>query len=255
MEKLVYNYHTHTARCGHASGLDEEYVLAAIEAGIKYLGFSDHIILPDGYMQPGIRGNPELFEDYLYSINYLKDKYKDKINIIIGFEAEYYPEMVDYYKSLLKDRIDYLILGQHCYLEDNSFHFYFEKDAPIEDVKRYVDDVIEGIKTGLFKYVAHPDLFMQSQLNWNSELEKESRRLLKACEEYQIPVELNMCGAMRRHFDAEHYSYPNIHFFKLVKDYKVKLVLGIDAHTPKAFYFDYVKEVNRFCDMCGFKID
>ena len=25
------NYHTHTARCGHATGTDEDYVLAAIE--------------------------------------------------------------------------------------------------------------------------------------------------------------------------------------------------------------------------------
>ena len=29
------NYHTHTARCGHAIGTDEEYVQAAIQAGLK----------------------------------------------------------------------------------------------------------------------------------------------------------------------------------------------------------------------------
>ena len=39
------NYHTHTTRCYHASGKDEEYVKAAIKAGIKELGFSDHIHL------------------------------------------------------------------------------------------------------------------------------------------------------------------------------------------------------------------
>ena len=31
MEKITYNYHTHTTRCRHAQGADEEYVLAAIE--------------------------------------------------------------------------------------------------------------------------------------------------------------------------------------------------------------------------------
>ena len=36
------NYHTHTTRCMHAIGQDEEYVQAAIKAGIKKLGFSDH---------------------------------------------------------------------------------------------------------------------------------------------------------------------------------------------------------------------
>ena len=36
------NYHTHTKRCGHAIGEDEEYVINAIEAGLTDLGFSDH---------------------------------------------------------------------------------------------------------------------------------------------------------------------------------------------------------------------
>ena len=39
---LPYNYHTHTARCNHASGADREYVEAAIQEGVKVLGFSDH---------------------------------------------------------------------------------------------------------------------------------------------------------------------------------------------------------------------
>ena len=36
------NYHTHTARCMHAVGTDEEFILAAIEAGYTVIGFSDH---------------------------------------------------------------------------------------------------------------------------------------------------------------------------------------------------------------------
>ena len=36
------NFHTHTARCGHASGRDEEYVQSAIRGGYQVLGFADH---------------------------------------------------------------------------------------------------------------------------------------------------------------------------------------------------------------------
>ena len=36
------NFHTHTARCGHASGEDEQYVRSAIRGGYRVLGFSDH---------------------------------------------------------------------------------------------------------------------------------------------------------------------------------------------------------------------
>ena len=39
---MKYNYHTHTERCFHAKGSDEEFVLAAIEAGFNEIGFADH---------------------------------------------------------------------------------------------------------------------------------------------------------------------------------------------------------------------
>ena len=36
------NYHTHTSRCNHAVGSEEDYVIHAIEQGFDILGFSDH---------------------------------------------------------------------------------------------------------------------------------------------------------------------------------------------------------------------
>ena len=36
------NYHTHTTRCHHATGSDEEFVLSAIKGGYQEIGFSDH---------------------------------------------------------------------------------------------------------------------------------------------------------------------------------------------------------------------
>ena len=36
------NYHTHTYRCRHAIGSEEEYIRKAIDGGLKVLGFSDH---------------------------------------------------------------------------------------------------------------------------------------------------------------------------------------------------------------------
>ena len=38
---MKVNYHTHTSRCGHATGTDEQYVCAAIRQGFDELGFSD----------------------------------------------------------------------------------------------------------------------------------------------------------------------------------------------------------------------
>ena len=49
---MLANYHTHTKRCNHALGEDREYVEAAIKAGLKVLGFSDHcpFVIEDGHI-------------------------------------------------------------------------------------------------------------------------------------------------------------------------------------------------------------
>lgn len=47
---MIANYHTHTPRCNHAVGSEEEYVQQALKAGIKILGFSDHT----PYLFPGL---------------------------------------------------------------------------------------------------------------------------------------------------------------------------------------------------------
>ena len=36
------NYHTHTYRCFHAYGTEEDYVQEAIRQNMQELGFSDH---------------------------------------------------------------------------------------------------------------------------------------------------------------------------------------------------------------------
>ena len=71
------NYHTHTARCGHAEGTDEEYVLAAIERGFDELGFSDHVPWPykNGYVHPTVRMHISQMPEYLASVRALAEKY------------------------------------------------------------------------------------------------------------------------------------------------------------------------------------
>lgn len=109
MEKLVTNYHTHTKRCGHAYGEDEDFVLSAIKYGIKELGFSDHISFKN-ISAPYMRQDRSMLSDYISSISHLKEKYKDKIKIHLGFEAEYIEEFVEDYKDLLENHsIEYMI--------------------------------------------------------------------------------------------------------------------------------------------------
>lgn len=236
---IEHNYHTHTFRCGHADGTDEQYVQFAIEAGIKTLGFSDHIMLPD-HPQEGIRGNYELLDDYISSINNLKIKYKDKIDIKIGFEAEALHYYFPYYKNLLESgKIEYLILGNHLEIDENDkLHFFFSHHTKKKDVKRYAESLIKGMSTKLFACVAHPDYFMGSYKKWDSFTKRISKKIIKASIKYDIPLEINLGGVRSgpRFYGSDYrLPYPMYKFWKLAKKYKCKVILGYDSHSPLDF--------------------
>ena len=234
--RLEYNYHTHTYRCGHANGKDKEYVNAAIEQGIKVLGFSDHVMLK-GYKQPGIRGDYSKLNNYIKSINKLKKAYEDKIEIHLGFECEYYPSMIDYYKKLLKEKkIEYLILGQHCYLDENgTFQWYLGLDNKIQRIDKYVHDMIEGMSTGLFAYVAHPEYFVRLFQEYDPVIDKYARMICKASLKYDVPLEMNLSGVRSWYLKENNLHYPNPHFWRIAGEMGVKAVIGVDAHDPKDF--------------------
>ena len=74
------NYHTHTTRCLHATGSDEEFVLSAIKGGYQELGFSDHT--PWKYHTnyiSDIRMTPEELPDYVETRVRDKDCVKNRV--------------------------------------------------------------------------------------------------------------------------------------------------------------------------------
>ncbi len=246
---LNYNYHTHTYRCGHANGQDVDYITNAIANGYKVLGFSDHIMLK-GYSQPGIRGEYAQLKGYISSLRQLKEDYEDQIEIHIGLEAEYLPSMVDYYKELLDSgKIEYLILGQHCFINEyNEFQWYLGQDNKIARIERYVHDLIEGMASGLFTYVAHPDLFIRLFKEYDPIIEKFARQICEAAIKYDIPLEMNLGGIRAWYLKEENFHYPNVFFWEVAGELGVKTVIGVDAHDPGDFAISNYKYVFKMID-------
>lgn len=223
---MICNLHTHTARCHHAVGSDEEYILAAIARGIKTLGFSDHTphLYPDGYVS-GARMTPEELPEYTGSIRALKEKYKDSIEIHLGVEAEYYPGLFPDTVSLLRDHgVEYMLLGQHTLLPVGGPH----GATPTEDettLQSYCSQVIEAMETGLFTYFAHPDFI--HFVGDGKVYDRHMRRVCQAAKDCGLPLEINMLGLRQgRH-------YPCDRFFALVAEEGCPVVLGSDAHKPE----------------------
>ena len=224
---MKVNLHTHTSRCLHASGTDEEYVLSAIKSGLHVLGFSDHTphLYPDGYVST-VRMTPEQLPQYAESIRSLRKKYADQIKVLLDSEVEYFPAMFNDTIHMLRDNgVEYIILGQH-HIGNELGQPHCGKPTEDENIlKAYCDQVIAGMETGLFTYLAHPDFI---HFVGDSRIyEKHMRRVFRCAKEVGIPVEVNMLGLRQgRH-------YPSDRCFALVAEEGCPVVIGSDAHLPE----------------------
>ena len=228
---MIYNYHTHTFRCSHASGTEVEYIKRAIENGIKYMGFSDHFpfICSDGH-ESSFRVPVCQVEDYFDTIRALREKYKAEIDIKIGFEMEYYPEnFEEMLENAKKYGAEYLIIGEH--FTEEELEGVRPSSAPSDStdkLKNYVDCICEGMSTGAFTYIAHPDL-----INFTGDdavYTQEIRRMCRASREYDVPLEINFLGI------REGRAYPRDLFWETVGEEKAPVTFGFDAHSVRAAF-------------------
>ncbi len=226
---MIANYHTHTARCGHASGRDEAYVQAALASGIRTLGFSDHTPYPfPEVAHPGVRMTLAQLPEYAQAVLDLRRDYRDRLDIRLGLEAEYYP---DYFADLLprlRDAgIEYLILGQHwCGNELGEIHI----NRPTEDpqrLERYCRQAMDAMQTGVFTYFAHPDL--PQFLGDGAHYDRLMTRLCREAKSCGMPLEINLLGL------STDRSYPRRRFWELAAAEGCTVVLGRDAHAPEQF--------------------
>lgn len=270
---MKYNYHTHTFRCNHADGTEREFVEEAIKGGIKVLGFSDHSPMPfTGEYYSTFRMRMDELDDYCHVLSELKKEYASDIEIHIGLEAEYYPLYFDKLLDFIKDYpIEYLLQGQHCL---NNEYDGIGCGWPTKDTaifRKYVEQTCEGMRTGKFLYLAHPDLInyeylgsktlaeecenkrevaerisKQNGLGGASEglLDKagyqaEMRKICITAKEMNLPIEINLLGL------ATNRNYPNRDFWEVAAEEGNQVIIGIDAHHVNMINMPEVEEKAR----------
>ncbi|MDO5298375.1 MAG: histidinol-phosphatase [Clostridia bacterium] len=228
------NYHTHTARCGHAEGTDEEYVRAALSQGFDELGFSDHVPWPyhSGFSSPGVRMHIRELDGYLASVRMLQKKYAGRLRILAGFECEYFPAYMGWLRDIAGEkRLDYLILGNH-YDQSDETGMYFGATRTPAQLRAYVESTIRGVETGMFAYLAHPDLFMRRYPAFDGNCRAAARDLCQACRENGVPMEYNVHDRFLSPI-THRKSYPHPEFFRIALEESVRVIVGLDAHEPR----------------------
>ena len=223
---MIANYHTHTWRCNHAEGTEDEYVAAARERGLRILGFSDHTPYP--FPQPYVstfRMRMNQLDDYVQTVESLRQKYRGALEIHLGLETEYYPGFFPELLSRLRDTpMEYLILGQH-YMDNEIGGLYSgARTSDPEDLKRYCHQTMDAMQTGLFTYFAHPDLirFVGDPKIYR----KYMTQLCREAKSCHMPLEINLLGIRQDRW------YPHPPLWEIAGEVGCQAILGIDAHAP-----------------------
>ena len=248
------NYHTHHHLCNHAIGNTEEYVEEAIKNGFDILGMSDHA--PNYRVgDMFVRMDESELDNYLKDIEESQVKYKDKITVLKGLEVEYFYNHEEYYKDL-RDKVDYLIHGQHYISMTNSMDdlisgFGLKKE---EEILKYASILVDAMSSNLFDIMAHPDLYMCGYRDFDETATKVAHIICEAAIENDMVLEFNANGFRRGKFNTPQgilQPYPRLEFWEIAKSYNCKTIFNSDCHNPEYIYDTIVEEAEEVYHKLG----
>lgn len=247
------NYHSHTTRCMHARGTEEEYALQAIDAGFEILGFADHSAWPyRSDFVADMRMRVDQLDGYVAEINRLKEKYAGRLRVHLGMECEAFPEFYPWLREICASKgFDYFILGNHYDTNDEHGGDYFGRCATHRVARRYMETTIAGMQSGLFAYLAHPDLFLNAYPNFDGEAKQVCRALCEEALRLNLPLEFNLLG-YRRNPGARArgcVGYTSREFWEVAAETGNRAIIGVDAHAPEDL--DCVETYRKVRTMLG----
>ncbi len=232
---MITNFHTHTALCHHAVGMPQDYVAAAEREGCSTLGFSDHAPLPDRVWR-GTRMTPSQAPGYMQAV---RDAGKDAgFPVYAGFECEWHPEFKSWITDVLLGELnaDFLVYGPHWVKEGDEFLWIGEL-TDRSQLYRYADLTVAGIQSGLFSYIAHPDILMSSWRSWDGDTRACLGAIIDAAAACGLPMEINGNGLERPLIQGDsgpRHPYPVREFWELALERGAQVVCNSDAHYPES---------------------
>ncbi|MBQ7850073.1 MAG: histidinol-phosphatase [Clostridia bacterium] len=236
------NFHTHTSRCKHASGTDEQYVKAALLAGFDVLGFADHAAwaFASDYVSH-CRMNPDQWPEYRQSIQNLRSKYAGQIRLRLGMETEYYPRYMDQLLRWRDEGCEYFILASHFLISEEEEDYTGNTCRKDDEVRRYADQTAKAISTGLYCYLAHPDLYLMYRPELNKACMDAADVICQAAREAHMPIEYNLLG-LGDELRGHSRGYPNRDFWQYIRRWNNDVIIGVDAHDPAALTNQVVRQ-------------
>lgn len=263
----IANFHTHSEFCDGKGEL-ELYVNEAIGHGFQAIGFTSHAPLPfyKSYVMP-----QERLVAYCTSVQELKTKYRNRIQIYLGLEIDYIPGVMGprsaHFKAL---NLDYTIGSIHLvkngkpdgytYTDEDGAEFdqllqeVYSGDSTIF-VKHYYSLIREMVREQQPEIIGHLDLIRKVNRNkmyfdesqaWYKE---EVLKTLRVIADSNAVLEVNTGGIARGYVKSPH---PSPWVFRECNKLGIPIMLNSDAHNPNHLT-TYFKEATALLKEAGYR--
>ncbi len=232
--------HVHTKLCHHARGEMEEYVLSAIDLGLRKLVFLEHLEVGINYFESTWLTEDD-FDFYHEEGKRLQKKYQGSLEIGLGVEVGYNPHFLEEIKRRLAlhawDRIG---ISYH-FLKTDSTYLNLVSSRQInidaldrlgvnEVVKRYYITLKEAVDKLPGQVLCHIDAVMRHHPNVTITPEHNTLidDLLEAVACNNMSLEVNTSG-----YRIKDAPYPSLDILRKAIKKNIPLVAGSDAHRPE----------------------
>ncbi|MFW6287602.1 MAG: histidinol-phosphatase HisJ family protein [bacterium] len=228
--------HTHHS-CDSLVSIDK-YCKKAIEMGVKYICFTDHLDFNTTDEGFGYYNKDKFFEEF----NIAKEKYADNLTILSGIEfsePHIYQREFEEYCQL---PYDFILGAVHFWANDMFPSEMIKVNYPLESAfKRYWEEVFKAVSFGGFDSMAHidfPKRYYKNSLWEKSEMED----IFTAMVDNNIALEINT-SSLRKGLDE---SMPDKDLLQIYNDCGgITITHGADTHLVNdlAADFDYASSL------------
>ena len=253
--------HTHTIFCDGRDDV-ETMCRTAFEKKLFAIGFSAHAPVEK---QIGKETTWNLKEsrvnDYVTEVLAAKKRWQGKINVFLGYEADYIKGLRSPLDSDITSlNLDYIIGSVHFLFPKNGAEF-FTVDGSKEEFEKglsegyngdaqalmnhYYDSVLDMITEGGFDIIAHLDLLKkncQGKNYWPEEAEIcRQKEVAQAAAKAGLVIEVNTGGLNRKKI---HDTYPSLTFLRIICENNIPVIITADAHRAYDIDGNYDNAVN-----------
>lgn len=242
----LFDLHVHSV---FSDGKDEprDIVLAAIEKGVKTLGFSDH-----SYTEFDERYciQRDKQAEYMKTVNDLKNEFSGKIKILCGTEQDFYSTAPTAGYDYVIGSVHYILKGGEYIPVDETADIlkqaaknYFSGDI-MSLCEAYFEEVGEVYEKTKCDIVGHFDLitkfneqeklFDETDPRYINAYQKAVDRIIKNRKAFEINT-----GAISRGYRTT--PYPSEEIRDYIRQKGGKLILSSDSHQKETLCFEFDK--------------